>query len=85
MTLWHHLRWQLIGSANVSTLVQPMRSSISSLMHTLLSSVTDNMFDELWSEINDMPGEIFDIPEMKDLQEDDNKSLEDFLKSNNDF
>ena len=47
--------------------------------------VIHNMFDELWSEINDMPGEIFDIPEMKDLQEDDNKSLEDFLKSNNDF
>ena len=54
-------------------------------MLTILSSVTDNMFDELWSEINDMPGEIFDIPEMKDLQEDDNKSLEDFLKTNNDF
>ena len=47
--------------------------------------VINNMFDELWSEINDMPGEIFDIPEMKDLQEDDNKSLEDFLKTNNDF
>ena len=46
--------------------------------------VINNMFDELWSEINDMPGEIFDIPEMKDLQEDDNKSLEDFLKTNND-
>ena len=60
-------------------------SSISFWMLTILSSVTDNMFDELWSEINDMPGEIFDIPEMKDLQEDDNKSLEDFLKSNNDF
>ena len=60
-------------------------SSISFWMLTILSSVTDNMFDELWSEINDMPGEIFDIPEMKDLQEDDNKSLEDFLKTNNDF
>ena len=62
-----------------------MMSSISFWMLTILSSVTDNMFDELWSEINDMPGEIFDIPEMKDLQEDDNKSLEDFLKTNNDF
>ena len=60
-------------------------SSISFWMLTILSLVTDNMFDELWSEINDMPGEIFDIPEMKDLQEDDNKSLEDFLKTNNDF
>lgn len=43
------------------------------------------MFDELWSEINDMPGEIFDIPEMKDDDGDDTKSLEDFLKTNNDF
>jgi hypothetical protein len=24
------------------------------------------MFDELWSEIQDMPGEIFDLPEMDD-------------------
>lgn len=43
------------------------------------------MFETLFEELNDMPGEIFDIPEMKDLQEDDNKSLEDFLKTNNDF
>jgi hypothetical protein len=43
------------------------------------------MYDELWAEINDMPGEIFDIPEMKDVDDKDSKSLEDFLKSNNDF
>ena len=43
------------------------------------------MFDELWSEINDMPGEIFDIPEMKDDDGDDTKSLEDYLKTNTDF
>ena len=43
------------------------------------------MFDELWSEINDMQGEIFDldIPELK--EETNNKSLEDLLKTNNDF
>ena len=28
------------------------------------------MFEELWSEINDAPGEIFDIPEMKEFTED---------------
>jgi hypothetical protein len=28
------------------------------------------MFDELWQEIQDMPGEIFDIPEMNDILED---------------
>jgi hypothetical protein len=27
------------------------------------------MFDELWSEIQDAPGEIFDIPELRDLEE----------------
>ena len=28
------------------------------------------MFDEMWQEIQDMPGEIFDIPEMKEFSED---------------
>jgi len=27
------------------------------------------MFDELWSEIQDAPGEIFDIPELRELDE----------------
>jgi hypothetical protein len=33
------------------------------------------MFDELWQEIADSPGEIFDIPEMKEFAE--GSSLED--------
>ena len=35
------------------------------------------MFDELWSEIQDMPGEIFDldIPELKDEKFDVNEYL----------
>ena len=28
------------------------------------------MFDELWSEIQDAPGEIFDLPEMKGWDDD---------------
>lgn len=28
------------------------------------------MFDEMWQEIQDMPGEIFDIHEMKEFAED---------------
>lgn len=28
------------------------------------------MYDELWSEIVDAPGEIFDIPEMREFAED---------------
>jgi len=45
------------------------------------------MFDELWSEIADAPGEIFDLPEMQDLEEDqfDDKSFESFLNTGNDF
>ena len=27
------------------------------------------MFEELWSEIADAPGEIFDIPEMQELED----------------
>lgn len=31
------------------------------------------MFDELWSEINDMPGEIFDVIEFKEEWEKEDK------------
>ena len=40
---------------------------------------------DIWSEINDAPGEVFDIPEMKEFDGDDTKSFEDFLQTNNDF
>ena len=43
------------------------------------------MFDEMWSEIQDMQGEIFDIPEMQDEDDDDDKTFSAFLKSNWDF
>ena len=43
------------------------------------------MFDELWSEIADAPGEIFDLPEMQDSEDDNTKSFDEFLKGNNDF
>jgi len=44
------------------------------------------MFEEMWSEIQDMQGEIFDlnIPELKD-EEDEDKTFNSFLKSNCDF
>jgi len=41
------------------------------------------MFDELWSEIADAPGEIFDIPEMQDDEED--STFDSKLNSNFDF
>lgn len=42
------------------------------------------MFDELWSEIQDMPGEIFDldIPELKDEESFD---MNDYLNGNYDY
>lgn len=44
------------------------------------------MFDDLLSEIADAPGEIYDIPEMKEFDDDfDNKSFDNFLDSENDF
>jgi len=45
------------------------------------------MYDELWQEIADAPGEIFDIPEMREFtQDDDDKaSFESYLESSYDF
>ena len=39
------------------------------------------MFDELWSEIADAPGEIWDIPEMQD-EEEDETSWNQFVNGN---
>ena len=43
------------------------------------------MFGELWSEIQDMPGEIFDIPEMQELNEDKKFDVDEYLKSDYDY
>ena len=46
------------------------------------------MFDELWSEIQDAPGEIFDLPEMKGWDDDiemDDLSFTDNFNSEFDF
>ena len=51
---------------------------------TLHSSLRDTpMFDELWSEIQDAPGEIFnlDIPELRDEKFDVNE----YLNANYDY
>jgi hypothetical protein len=42
------------------------------------------MFDELWSEIQDAPGEIFDIPELRDL-DDDKFNVNDYINGNYDY
>ena len=42
------------------------------------------MFEELWSEIQDAPGEIFDLPELRELDE-EKFNLNDYLNSNIDY
>jgi hypothetical protein len=43
------------------------------------------MYDELWSEIQDAPGEIFDIPELRDLDEENKFNLNEYLNGNYDY
>lgn len=44
------------------------------------------MFDELWSEIADAPGEIFDVIEYKEEWEKDEKfNVESYINSNYDY
>jgi len=40
------------------------------------------MFDELWTEIQDAPGEIFDIPELRD---DEDFNLNEYLAADYDY
>jgi hypothetical protein len=42
------------------------------------------MFDELWQEIQDSPGEIFDIPELRDLEE-EKFNVNEYLNSDYDY
>ena len=42
------------------------------------------MFDELWQEIQDAPGEIFDIPELRDL-DDEKFDVNDYINGNYDY
>ena len=43
------------------------------------------MFDELWSEIQDAPGEIFDIPELRELDEENKFDLNGYINGNYDY
>lgn len=45
------------------------------------------MYDDLWIEIADAPGEIFDIPELREFADDydDQSSFETYLDSSYDF
>ena len=43
------------------------------------------MYDELWSEIADSQGEIFDIPELRELDEENKFNLNDYINGNIDY
>jgi len=43
------------------------------------------MYDELWQEIQDSPGEIFDIPELRELDEENKFNLNDYINGNYDY
>jgi hypothetical protein len=53
-------------------------------MITKTTTSTETMYDELWSEIQDAPGEIFDLPELRDLEE-EKFNVNDYLNSNIDY
>ena len=42
------------------------------------------MFDEMWQEIQDMPGEIFDL-DIPELREDNKFDVNEYLNSNIDY
>jgi hypothetical protein len=41
--------------------------------------------NDLFTEINDMPGEIFDIPEMQDLDDDNKFNVDEYLNADYDY
>ena len=42
------------------------------------------MFEELWSEIQDAPGEIFDLPELRELDE-EKFDFNEYINANYDY
>ena len=58
----------------------------SQIVYCVWVETINSMFEELWAEINDAPGEIFDIPEMKEFTEDkEEESFDKMLESSVEF
>ena len=53
--------------------------------HTTFVERETPMFDELWSEIQDAPGEIFDIPELRELDEEQKFDYNEYILGNIDY
>ena len=45
----------------------------------------DTIDTDLWHEIMDMPGEIFDIPEMQDLDDENKFNVDEYLNADYDY
>jgi len=43
------------------------------------------MEDTFWSEIYDAPGEIFDIPEMRDLDDENKFNIDEYINANYEY
>lgn len=50
----------------------------------LLRRTPRTMFDELWSEIQDMPGEIFDL-NIPEIEDESNFNLNEYLNGDYDY
>ena len=55
---------------------------IRSTLHSFLREAP--MFDELWSEIQDMPGEIFDM-DIPELRDEEKFNVNEYLNANYDY
>ena len=73
---------------NLVPVVGVSTKSAQGLHPVYITQVVRNcpMFDELWSEIQDAPGEIFDVIEWKEEWEKDDKfDVEGYIKGNTDY
>ena len=52
--------------------------------HTTFVPERHTMFDELWQEIQDMPGEIFDM-DIPELRDEEKFNVNEYLNANYDY
>ena len=78
------LRIAAAGGQSAECPLFPHRAPIRCIV--IKSSGISLMFDELWSEIADAPGEIYDVIEYKEEWEKDDKfDVEGYIKGNTDY
>ena len=83
-TIVGDLQYQLNTGVPVEKVAQRRTKRSWTLLFYIRTWDTNPMFEELWSEIQDAPGEIFDLPELRELDE-EKFNLNDYLNSNIDY